>query len=364
MVTLWAPAVASAATGDTLRSGHELASGEILQSGQVVLTMTTGGDLQLQVGPAVTWSTGSGGHAGATLSMQTDGNLVLRSASGAAVWATWTQGHSGASAAVLSTGVLEVLSSGGDVLWWSGSLQGGQVLGVGRVLTAPAGRMALVMQTDGNLVLRKNGAAVWASWTQGHPGAAATMQGDGNLVVRGTDGRALWASWTQGHSGASLWVQDNGLLVLYSPSRSPLWLQDKTLTSQLCALIGTDPAGTAITRWNPVVRCVLAMLGQSAAEASDVDIVIQYESGGDPDAINDYDINAQRGHPSIGLVQVIKPTFEEWRSPVLPDSQYDPAANIYAGMNYAIHRYGSIHNIPGLVSLRNGGGYKGYIVGS
>lgn len=40
---------------------------------------------------------------------------------------------------------------------------------------------------------------------------------------------------------------------------------------------------------------------------------------------------------------------------------YDPAANLCAGLNYAIHTYGSIHNVPGLVSLRNGSGYVGYI---
>ena len=34
--------------------------------------------------------------------------------------------------------------------------------------------------------------------------------------------------------------------------------------------------------------------------------------------------------------------------------------NLYAGLNYATYTYGSIHNAPGLVSLRNGGGYKGY----
>lgn len=131
-----------------------------------------------------------------------------------------------------------------------------------------------------------------------------------------------------------------------------------------CNQVPADPSGTSVTRWNPVVLCVLGMLGaaQSASNVSDVDTVIKYESSGDPNAVNLWDSNAQAGHPSKGLVQVIQPTFDYYRSPSLPANLYDPAANIYAGMHYAISTYGSIHNIPGLVSLRNGGGYQGYIV--
>jgi SLT domain-containing protein len=38
-------------------------------------------------------------------------------------------------------------------------------------------------------------------------------------------------------------------------------------------------------------------------------------------------------------------------------------ANIYAGMNYGVHQYGSIANIPGIRSLGNGGGYRPYATG-
>ncbi|MDQ2737706.1 MAG: transglycosylase SLT domain-containing protein [Actinomycetota bacterium] len=131
-----------------------------------------------------------------------------------------------------------------------------------------------------------------------------------------------------------------------------------------CANVGTDPAGTFVTRWDPVVRCVLSMLGQSSGNVADVDTIIEYESSGNPNAINLYDLNAQAGHPSEGLIQVIQPTFDTFRSSQLPADLYNPAANLYAGLNYAIHTYGSIHNIPGLISLRNGGGYKGYVVGA
>ena len=130
-----------------------------------------------------------------------------------------------------------------------------------------------------------------------------------------------------------------------------------------CNAVPVDANGTAVTRWNPLVKCILAVLSQPQApgNVADVDTMIRYESSGDPNAINRYDINWQEGHPSEGLIQVIRPTFDAWRSPLLANNLLNPAANLYAGLNYAIHRYGSIHNIPGLVSLRGGGPYKGYI---
>ena len=36
------------------------------------------------------------------------------------------------------------------------------------------------------------------------------------------------------------------------------------------------------------------------------------ESGGDPNAVNNWDINAQNGIPSKGLLQVIQPTFDQY----------------------------------------------------
>ena len=107
---------------------------------------------------------------------------------------------------------------------------------------------------------------------------------------------------------------------------------------------------------------MLAVLGQAAGNRDDVDTMIKYESSGDPNAINLWDSNAKAGHPSKGLIQVIQPTFDTYRSARLPNDLFNPAANLYAGLNYAIQTYGSIHNVPGLVSLRHGGGYVGYLV--
>ncbi|MFJ3668769.1 transglycosylase SLT domain-containing protein [Streptomyces sp. NPDC090106] len=69
------------------------------------------------------------------------------------------------------------------------------------------------------------------------------------------------------------------------------------------------------------------------------------ESSGNPNAINNWDVNAINGTPSIGLLQIIKPTFDAYHVSGTAWSQYDPVANIVASANYAADKYGSIDNV-------------------
>ncbi|SCK39974.1 transglycosylase family protein [Streptomyces sp. WMMB 322] len=71
------------------------------------------------------------------------------------------------------------------------------------------------------------------------------------------------------------------------------------------------------------------------------------ESGGNPNAVNNWDINAQNGTPSKGLLQTIKPTFDSYHVEGTSWSMTDPVANIVAACNYAAARYGSIDNVNG-----------------
>ncbi|MGV9316207.1 transglycosylase SLT domain-containing protein [Streptomyces sp. NPDC003691] len=71
------------------------------------------------------------------------------------------------------------------------------------------------------------------------------------------------------------------------------------------------------------------------------------ESSGNPRAINNWDINAQNGIPSKGLLQVIQPTFNTYHVKGTPFDLYHPVANIVAAANYAADRYGSIDNVFG-----------------
>ncbi|WP_405720034.1 transglycosylase SLT domain-containing protein [Streptomyces sp. NBC_00046] len=72
---------------------------------------------------------------------------------------------------------------------------------------------------------------------------------------------------------------------------------------------------------------------------------IMRESSGNPNAQNGWDVNAQKGTPSKGLLQVIQPTFNAYHVNGTAHSLTDPVANITAAANYAADRYGSIDNV-------------------
>ncbi|MER6470869.1 transglycosylase SLT domain-containing protein [Streptomyces collinus] len=72
---------------------------------------------------------------------------------------------------------------------------------------------------------------------------------------------------------------------------------------------------------------------------------IMRESSGNPNAQNNYDVNAKNGVPSKGLLQVIDPTFKAFHVAGTANNSTDPVANITAAANYAAHRYGSIDNV-------------------
>ncbi|MFF9653083.1 transglycosylase SLT domain-containing protein [Streptomyces sp. NPDC014622] len=112
---------------------------------------------------------------------------------------------------------------------------------------------------------------------------------------------------------------------------------DKLLEDEL----SVPGVGNSVSRWTPQVKMALAQLG---LPASDLDLVlhrIQVESGGNPNAINNWDSNAKAGHPSQGLMQTIPGTFNAYAGPYKSRGITDPMASIYAGLNYAVHRYGS-----------------------
>ena len=88
-------------------------------------------------------------------------------------------------------------------------------------------------------------------------------------------------------------------------------------------------------------------------------IVVQHESGANPRAYNGWDSNAAAGHPSEGIAQVIGPTFHAYALPGHHDI-WNPVDNMIAAFRYAISRYGSMNNIPGVVAVRQGGSYMGY----
>ncbi|RBQ00070.1 phage tail tape measure protein [Bifidobacterium xylocopae] len=116
-------------------------------------------------------------------------------------------------------------------------------------------------------------------------------------------------------------------------------------------LLNAGGGGGGVERWRPLVSQALRMLGQPDSWTDTVLRRMNQESGGNPGAINKWDSNAKAGMPSQGLMQVIPPTFAAYSGPFAGKPITDPLANIYAGLNYAIHRYGS------LSALDRPGGY-------
>lgn len=68
--------------------------------------------------------------------------------------------------------------------------------------------------------------------------------------------------------------------------------------------------------------------------------MIQFESGGNPNAVNNWDSNAAAGTPSMGLMQTIQPTFDAYAMKGY-NNILNPVDNIIAGLRYALSRYGA-----------------------
>lgn len=86
------------------------------------------------------------------------------------------------------------------------------------------GLITLVFQDDGNLVLyKKNGAALWASGSNGKGGARVDFQGDGNLVIYNAANKAVWDSGSHNKGVTTLVAQTDGNLVMYDAGRKPKW---------------------------------------------------------------------------------------------------------------------------------------------
>jgi uncharacterized protein YukE len=125
---------------------------------------------------------------------------------------------------------------------------------------------------------------------------------------------------------------------------------------------GTPAAPAQVDDWIQQAMTVLEEHGVPASElnAQDIWIIIQHESGGNPDAINLTDSNAAAGDPSQGLMQTIPSTFETYALPGYNSSITNPVDNIIAGVRYAISRYGSLGNVPGVIAVNSGQPYVGY----
>ncbi|WP_406639569.1 transglycosylase SLT domain-containing protein [Amycolatopsis sp. WGS_07] len=123
----------------------------------------------------------------------------------------------------------------------------------------------------------------------------------------------------------------------------------------------SSPPPGNVQQW---IQEAIKALQAAGVNVTDADIkniwaIIQHESGGNPNAINNWDSNAAAGHPSKGLMQCIDSTFNAHKLPG-HDNIYNPVDNIIAGVRYSLDRYGSMSNVPGIAAMAHGGAYRGY----
>ncbi|WP_280317302.1 transglycosylase SLT domain-containing protein [Nocardia wallacei] len=109
----------------------------------------------------------------------------------------------------------------------------------------------------------------------------------------------------------------------------------------------TYDAGGGVQQWSGTFAAVLRALSMPAGWLRLGLAQMQTESGGNPRAINLTDSNAKKGTPSKGLMQVIDPTFQSYRSSIYPNDIWDPGANIAASLRYTVARYGGPEGVWG-----------------
>ncbi|ASZ32878.1 peptidase M23 [Lactiplantibacillus plantarum] len=122
----------------------------------------------------------------------------------------------------------------------------------------------------------------------------------------------------------------------------------------------SNPGGSGVQRWKPDVIKALKKNGfeATASQVSAWMKVIARESNGDPTVVNNWDSNAAKGMPSMGLVQTIRPTFEAYKFPGHNNilNGYD---DLLAGIHYMKAKYGSgpsaFARVSGPEGYENGG---------
>lgn len=118
---------------------------------------------------------------------------------------------------------------------------------------------------------------------------------------------------------------------------------------------------SGVSQWLPLAQKVFSEKGAPFSAIPIMMAQMRNESGGNPRAINNYDINAQRGTPSKGLLQFIDPTFRAYADPGYNTNIWDPESQMRAFINYVPAHYGSFDYLTriGNKAYANGGLVQG-----
>lgn len=143
--------------------------------------------------------------------------------------------------------------------------------------------------------------------------------------------------------------------------------RQQTSSSDGRAIVGQVPTGDRAAIINQALEAINAAAAQGNGKRVEptpqnlaaINLIIQRESSWKADVVNNWDSNARKGTPSKGLMQTIGPTFNSHKLPG-HDNILNPVDNIIAGVRYAVKRYGSLENVPGVKAVARGQAYRGY----
>ena len=122
----------------------------------------------------------------------------------------------------------------GNHFFWSNGKKTSDGSGIlGQDLISPNCKYQLLLQTDGNIVLKKRDSQLNYSiilWSRGQcclgtPPYELKMQKDNNLVLYDSQGSSLWATNTdgQGPNKGKAELHDNGNFVVHDGEGTELW---------------------------------------------------------------------------------------------------------------------------------------------
>lgn len=103
------------------------------------------------------------------------------------------------------------------------TLDANEKLTPGQKLMSQDGQSVLILQTDGNLVLRRNFIPVWSTNTAGSNPDRLIMQPDGNLVLYNKANSPVWYSGTGSGGSPYLTLQTDSNMVIYAGNYTALW---------------------------------------------------------------------------------------------------------------------------------------------
>lgn len=152
--------------------------------------------------------------------MQNDGNLAVKGYDGTTTWTTNTVGCDGR----CSCGCK-------GHRCYNGCGHCDALLRTGQSLTSLSGRVELIMQRDGNLVIRctNRKQKLWALFYYGSRNKVPegiTFQADGNLVLYGNNRRRLWSALSNG--AHMMIIENDGNLVIKRRDGTTMWTSNTT----------------------------------------------------------------------------------------------------------------------------------------